>query len=83
MGETKELDKAFYEIKVNGRLDAWWEELFDGMTIESNNNLTTISGSVADQSALHGLLNKVRDMGLTLISVEQRADEDKERDQKI
>lgn len=69
MSEIKNLDKAFYEIKVKGRLDARWEEMFDGMTVASGDNITTISGVVRDQAALHGLLAKVRDFGLTLISV--------------
>ena len=65
----KELDKAFYEIQVKGRLDAWWQESFEGMTIASKDTVTTITGYVADQAALHGLLAKVRDFGLVLISV--------------
>lgn len=69
MNEIKELDKVFYEIKVRGQLDAWWEEMFDGMTIVSGDHITTISGFIADQAALHGLLAKVRDFGLTLISI--------------
>ncbi len=69
MDMNKELDKAFYEIQVRGRLDARWEELFDGMTIASKDNVTTISGFVADQAALHGLLARVRDFGLMLIYV--------------
>ena len=69
MDTNKELDKAFYEIQVRGCLDAWWEETFDGMTIASKDNVTTISGFVADQAALHGLLVRVRDFGLVLISV--------------
>ena len=65
----KELDQTFYEIQVKGYLDARWTELFDGMSIASQNNVTTISGVVADQAALHGLLACVRDYGLTLISI--------------
>ena len=65
----KELDQKFYEIQVKGYLDARWTELFDGMSIACENNVTTISGVVADQSALHGLLACVRDYGLTLISI--------------
>lgn len=75
MNEIKELDKAFYEIKVKGRLDAWWEEMFDGMTVASSDHTTTISGIVRDQAALHGLLAKIRDFGLTLISVNGVASE--------
>jgi hypothetical protein len=69
MNENKELDKVFYEIQVKGRLDSRWEELFDGLTISSNDSVTTISGFVADQAALHGLLARVLDFGLVLISV--------------
>ncbi|HKQ52469.1 MAG TPA: hypothetical protein VJT74_08880 [Pyrinomonadaceae bacterium] len=69
MSINKELDKAFYEIQVRGRLDAWREELFDGMTVASGDEVTTISGFVADQAALHGLLARVRDFGLVLVSV--------------
>src|SRR6185503_13516059 len=65
----KELDKTFYEIQVKGYLDARWNELFEGMTIAWNHNVTTISGMVADQAALHGLLARVRDYGLVLISI--------------
>lgn len=69
MINEKEIDKTFYEIQVKGYLDARWNELFDGMTIAWNDNMTTISGEVADQAALHGLLARVRDYGLTLISI--------------
>ena len=65
----KELDQKFYEIQVKGYLDARWNELFEGMTIAWKNNVTTISGMVADQAALHGLLARVRDYGLVLISI--------------
>jgi hypothetical protein len=70
----KELDRTFYEIQVKGYLDARWNELFEGMTIAWKNNVTTISGMVADQAALHGLLARVRDYGLTLISIKSSAD---------
>ena len=69
MINEKELDKTFYEIQVKGYLDARWNELFDGMSIAWQDNVTTISGEVADQAALHGLLARVRDYGLTLISI--------------
>lgn len=69
MSKNKELDKAFYEIQVKGRLDERWRELFDGMTISPDNEATTISGFVPDQAALHGLLARVRDFGLVLLSV--------------
>lgn len=69
MDRNIELDRAFYEIQVRGRLDARWEELFDGMTVALEGNVTTISGCVADQAALHGVLAKVRDFGLVLLSI--------------
>ena len=69
MIKEKELDKTFYEIQVKGYLDARWNELFDGMSIAWQDNVTTISGEVADQAALHGFLARVRDYGLTLISI--------------
>ena len=68
----EELDRTFYEIQVKGYLDARWNELFEGMTIAWKNNVTTISGMVADQAALHGLLARVRDYGLVLISIKSR-----------
>lgn len=74
MIREKELDKAFYEIQVKGYLDARWNELFEGMTIAWQDNVTTISGMVADQAALHGLLARVRDYGLVLISIKNRQD---------
>lgn len=66
------LDRTFYEIQVKGYLDARWNELFEGMTIAWKNNVTTISGMVADQAALHGLLARVRDYGLVLISIKSK-----------
>lgn len=69
MSRNKESDRAFYEIEVRGRLGADWEEFFDGMAVARRDDSTTISGLVADQSALHGLLARVRDFGLVLVSV--------------
>ena len=65
----KEVDQTFYEIQVKGNLDAGWNELFDGMNITGKDNVTTISGVVADQAALHGLLARIRDYGLTLLAI--------------
>ncbi len=59
-----------YEIRLKGRLDARWAAWFDGLTLTPQSDGTTvIHGPVADQSALHGLLTKVRDTGMPLISV--------------
>lgn len=62
-----------YQIKVKGRLGSQWSDWFEGMTIESEGGVTTLTGQVLDQSALHGLLARVHDLGLPLISV-KRAD---------
>ncbi len=62
----------FYEIRLKGHLDAQWAIWFDGLTITlEENGDTLLSGPVADQSALHGLLKKVRDVGMSLVSVIQ------------
>jgi hypothetical protein len=65
-------DLPLYEIRIKGHLDAQWMRWFDGLTITlEENGDTLLSGPVADQSALHGLLRKVRDLGMPLISVVQ------------
>jgi hypothetical protein len=74
MIREKEWDKTFYEIQVKGYLDARWTELFEGMNIAWQDNVTTISGMVADQAALHGLLARVRDYGLVLLSIKSATD---------
>jgi hypothetical protein len=67
-------DRGFYWIRVRGCLDASWSEWFDGLVITADceSNETVISGEVQDQAALHGLLNKVRNLGLPLIRVTRR-----------
>ncbi len=70
--------KYEYEIKVQGVLDTAWSELFPGMTLtiedgtpecDARSHITTLTGPVADQAALRGILNKLWDLNLTLISV--------------
>ncbi len=59
-----------YEICVEGYLDARWGTWFDGLSLlHAGNGTTIISAAVLDQAALHGLLRKVRDLGLPLVSV--------------
>ena len=59
-----------YEIRIKGHLDNRWRAWFDGLTITlENNGETLITGPVTDQAALHGLIRKVRDLGMTLITV--------------
>ena len=58
-----------YEIRVDGVLDSRWETWFEGLAIESDGRQTIISGLLVDQAALHGVLIKVRDLGIPLLSV--------------
>jgi hypothetical protein len=61
-----------YEIRLKGRLESRWAAWFDGLSLTHESDGTTIIlGPVADQAALHGLLQKVRDLGLPLVSVTQ------------
>ena len=59
-----------YAIRVRGALDPAWSSWFEGMDVQSDRpGETVIAGPVADQAALHGLLTRVRDLGLPLLSV--------------
>jgi hypothetical protein len=59
-----------YEIRVNGVLGSGWSAWFDGLEVASDDcGQTTIAGPIADQAALHGLLAKIRDLGLELLEV--------------
>jgi hypothetical protein len=61
---------GFYDIRIRGHLDGRWAEWFGGMTISlSDNGDTTMTGPIVDQAALHGMLKKVRDLGMPLLSV--------------
>ncbi len=62
--------KEFYNIRIEGHLAPSWSAIFDGMQIILTlDGGTTLSGAVADQAALHGLLARIRDLNLILISV--------------
>ena len=64
---------VLYEIRIKGHLDARWVDWFDGLTITlEKNGDTLLIGPVIDQAALHGLLRKVRDSGMSLLSVNQK-----------
>jgi hypothetical protein len=59
-----------YEIRLKGQLDARWANRFEGLSLSYGSDGTTVlSGPVVDQAALHGVLRKVRDLGLPLLSV--------------
>jgi len=69
---------ALYEIRVDGVLDDQWADWFGGLQVSNDGTKTVIAGLLPDQPALHGLLTKVRDLGLTLISVRQLDSSDTE-----
>jgi hypothetical protein len=63
-------ESGHYEIRLKGHLDTRWADWFEGLTITAlDNGETLLTGSVVDQAALHGLLRKVRDLGMPLLSV--------------
>jgi hypothetical protein len=65
-------DRSWYEIRLQGRLEQRWSEWFDGLTLTpGTDGTTTIRGPVVDQAALHGLLQRLRDLGIPLLSVTQ------------
>jgi hypothetical protein len=63
-----------YEIRLKGHLETRWATWFDGLTLtHESDGTTTIHGPIVDQAALHGVLQRVRDLGLPLVSVTQVA----------
>ncbi|HTP09660.1 MAG TPA: hypothetical protein VMP08_15495 [Anaerolineae bacterium] len=64
------VDPLIYQIRIKGLLDREWTDWFDGLTVTpGDDGETLITGPVRDQAALYGLLKKVRDLGIPLISV--------------
>lgn len=66
-------EEAIYEVKIRGILDESWSDWLDGLSITpTGDGNTVLAGPMRDQCALHGLLVKIRDLGLPLLSVEQK-----------
>ncbi len=66
----------FYRIRIQGQLDTNWADWFEGLVIsiergEGECDVTTLTGAVVDQAALHGILAKIRDLNLVLLSIDQ------------
>ena len=72
----KSIDQStHYEICLEGNLDErWWMSWFEGLDVTSSADNQTIIRGEFDQSALHGLFNRIRDLGITLISVQRHPD---------
>jgi hypothetical protein len=67
-------EPGWYRIRIQGRLDQRWSSWFDGMSVtRGEDGSTVLRGRVGDQAALHGLLQRVRDLGLTLLEVTHEA----------
>jgi len=66
-----------YQIRVSGQLDGRWARWFEGFTIQpAADDQTTLTGPIIDQADLYGVLNRVRDLGLELVSVQRCAPQD-------
>ena len=70
LNPTSDPHQTIYQIRLKGHLDRQWSDWFGGLTITlEDNGETLLTGPVVDQAALHGLLRKVRDIGMPLLSV--------------
>lgn len=68
--ESSPIQPVIYQIRLRGHLNSEWADWFNGLTITHEaNDETVITGPVVDQSELHGLLKRVRDLGMPLVSV--------------
>jgi hypothetical protein len=69
-----------YQIRIKGHLNSTWSGWLDGLTvIHEGDGTTVLTGPVVDQPALHGLLTRIRDLGLPLLSVQQVDDDQREK----
>lgn len=58
-----------YDIRLKGHLDDRWADWFDGLTLRRDDDTTLLTGPIVDQAALHGVLKRVRDLGMPLLSI--------------
>jgi hypothetical protein len=70
---------GLYEICVCGKLSRRWSDWFDGFSVVETNGETLLTGQVADQAALHGVLSQVRDLGLPLLWVKRLGENEEPR----
>ena len=76
-GTDEKSEALFYEIKIKGHLEEHWSDWLGGLEItQDGHGNSLLTGIVPDQAALHGILNQVRDLGLTLISITPRSIDD-------
>ena len=67
-------EHTHYRIKIKGQLDSRWQDWFDGLTITpTDDDNIILSGDIVDQAALHGIFAKIRNLGLTIVSVNPQA----------
>jgi hypothetical protein len=72
MPNSRDYDQqANYLIRIQGELDETWSDWFDGFAIAQKNGESLLEGQVTDQAALHGMLAKINELGLSIISVER------------
>ena len=73
--ETEAGQPIVYEIRIKGHLGSQWTDWFGGLTVTlEDNGETLLTGQVVDQAALHGVLKKMRDLGMPLVSVNRVSD---------
>jgi hypothetical protein len=65
---------TIYQICIKGKLDPIWSDWFDGFSISQMENKTVLTGPVSDQAALHGMLAKINDLGLVIISLNEESE---------
>lgn len=77
MHKRRSLDNVnIYRVRVRGQLDQRWSDWFDGFQLVYHDNDTILTGPVSDQAALHGVLAKIRDLGLPILLVENLENEE-------